>query len=241
MADSDFTKTPGIKLLDKSYLRSRASLLKADKALETVEPGIPTDWNLEDTKAVDGRIKNTGTTHISIRDRYGNVLSMTTSIENAFGSRVMSGGFLLNNQLTDFAFSPLDETGMPRANMVEGGKRPRSSMSPVIVFNSQGHPVLVIGSAGGSRIIGYVLQRIVSILDWDIPIDKALIMPNILDRGYGVEIENIADQRYNEFFKTYGHSVKNKEMNSGLTAIFINEKSLEGFADPRRDGIALGE
>ena len=240
MADPDFAKTPGTSLLDSAYLKKRAQKIKTDKPLLTVSPGIPPGWSEEVKRAPDVSIKPPGTTHMSIVDSYGNVLSMTTSIENAFGSRLMVGGFLLNNQLTDFSFSPNDENGVPVANRVEGGKRPRSSMAPTIIFDPDGQPFMVIGSAGGSRIIGYVLQRIVSVIDWGFDIQRALDMPHIVHRGKKLELET-SGLHLAESLKNHGHPVTVGEMNSGLTAIHFKKGIMHGAADPRRDGVAMGE
>lgn len=237
MADPDFVVTPGISLLDPTYLERRAGLIQQDKAMLKVTPG---EFIVEQKQAADLRIKNTGTTHMSIRDAYGNILSMTTSIENAFGSRLMVEGFLLNNQLTDFSFAPNDENGVPVANRVEGGKRPRSSMAPTIIFDPSGEPFMVIGSAGGSRIIGYILQRIIAVIDWNMDLQDAMNMPNILHRGEKLEVETTALD-YAEPLKNLGHAVLVTDMNSGLTGIQFKNGQIIGAADPRRDGVAMGE
>ena len=238
MADPDFVNTPGMALLDPSYIKSRAALIQTDKAQKQVEPGKPSLWNgplYDEGNALD----RPGTTHISIIDKYGNALSMTSTIESAFGSHLMVDGFLLNNQLTDFSFSPIGKDGKTLvANMVEGGKRPRSSMSPTIVFDENDKPILIIGSAGGSRIIGYVLQSLISILDWNIPVDKALAMPHILNRGAVTEME---DDTYSTALKIKGHKVKIAPLNSGLTAIHVTDKAITAAADPRREGIGMGD
>lgn len=237
IADPDFVVTPGSTLLDHAYLKERAALINPDHAMTEVTAG---EFVVEQAYAPDERTKNTGTTHISIRDRYGNILSMTTSIENAFGSRLMVDGFLLNNQLTDFSFKPNDKDGNPIANKVEGGKRPRSSMSPTIIFDPLGEPFMVIGSAGGSRIIGYVLQRIIAVIDWNMDLQSAMNMPNILHRGKKLEVESTALD-YAEPLKNLGHAVLVGDMNSGMTGLHFKNGEIIGAADPRRDGIALGE
>jgi gamma-glutamyltranspeptidase/glutathione hydrolase len=240
MADPDFVQTPDTLLLNKDYLRKRASLINVRKPMMEVSPGVPPGWSDKYRRATDPSIKPPGTTHISIVDSYGNVLSMTSSIENAFGSRLMVKGFLLNNQLTDFSFKPTDENGLPVANAVEAGKRPRSSMAPTIVFDPEGNPFLAIGSAGGSRIIGYVAQRIVSIIDWGIGVQGALNMPNIVHRGEKLELEK-SGLRFAVPLKDIGHPVLVGDMNSGLTAIHFKNGYAFGAADPRRDGVAMGE
>jgi len=236
MADPDFVNTPGLKLIDPEYLKQRSSLIQMDKPLTPVKAGKPKSWNgpLYET---GNEISKPGTSHISIVDSYGNIISMTTTIEGAFGSHVMTNGFLLNNQLADFAFTPIDAEQKLVANMVEGGKRPRSSMSPTIVFDQTGQPVLVLGSAGGSRIIGYVLQRIISVLDWEMPLDDALAMKHTLARSRAIETEN---EQLETWFGELKNSVELKQLNSGITAIAIKNGNLTGAADPRREGLALG-
>lgn len=240
MADPDFVKTPDTLLLDPTYLKERASLIDIKRPLLNPTAGVPATWNNENPQAQDDSVKPPGTTHLSIVDMYGNILSMTSSIENAFGSRIMVDGYLLNNQLTDFAFEPNDEAGNPKANRVEGGKRPRSSMAPTIIFDPAGKPFMVIGSAGGSRIIGFVLQRIISVIDWDMSLAEAMSAPNIVHRGEKLELESSGMEQA-ESLKNYGHPVLVGEMNSGLTAIEFKGGQMIGVADPRRDGTAMGE
>ena len=239
MADPDFVDTPGQALLDKNYLKTRAALINADKAMLDVSAGTP-PYEFKTSMASDSSIKPPGTTHMSIVDMSGNIVSMTSSIESAFGSHVMVNGFLLNNQLTDFAFMPADESGVQKANRVQGGKRPRSSMAPTIVFDPKGQPFMVVGSAGGSRIIGFVLEQIIHAIDWVIPVGESLSRPHILHRGKKLEVEvNGLDMA--EPLKNHGHAVLVGEMNSGLSVIRFYGDQMYGAADPRREGIALGE
>ena len=240
MADPDFVKTPDILLLDNDYLDHRASLIDTKRPLLNPTHGVPAGWGERQALVADSSLKPPGTTHMSIVDSYGNILSMTSSIEHSFGARVMVDGYLLNNQLTDFAFEPNDEAGNPKANRVEGGKRPRSSMAPTIIFDPDGEPFMVIGSAGGSRIIGYVLQRIIAAIDWGQPIDKAVAAPHIVHRGKKLELETSGVDRA-ESLKDYGHPVLVGEMNSGISAITWRDGVITGTADPRRDGTAMGE
>ncbi len=239
MADPDFVKTPDTLLLDPLYLKSRAALIQHKSPMQDVRHGVPAGWVASISQAQDASVKPPGTTHMSIVDGYGNILSMTSSIENAFGSRIMVDGYLLNNQLTDFAFVPNDKNGNPKANRVEGGKRPRSSMSPTIIFDPENKPFMVIGSAGGSRIIGFVLQRIISVIDWDMDIAQALAAPHIVHRGKKLELESSGVDMA-EPLKDFGHPVLVGEMNSGLTAIHFKNGQMTGAADPRRDGTAMG-
>lgn len=238
MADPDFVKTPGAAVIDPAYLKKRAALISPDGPMKAAMPGTPPGW-VEPPRFPDEAIKPPGTTHVTIVDREGNILSMTSSIEDAFGSRLMVGGFLLNNQLTDFSFEP-DYQGKEVANRVQGGKRPRSSMTPVIMFGPDGNPVLAIGSAGGSAIIGYVLERIVAMVDWKMDLQAALDMPNVINRGSKTEVESGAEILESQL-KTIGHLTDIADLTSGLTAIEIKGGALTGAADPRREGVAKGQ
>ena len=237
MADSDYVPVPTEGLINPKYLADRANLLRRETALETVAPGTPEfDHTLH--WADDESLELPSTSHISIVDAYGNVLSMTTTIENGFGSRLMTNGFLLNNELTDFSFRT-HRDGVPIANRLEPGKRPRSSMSPTIVMED-GAPVLAIGSPGGSRIIGYVAKAIVAWADWDMGLQAALSLPHAVNRfgTYDLEAGTNAETLA-EPLSSMGFEVNLRDLNSGLHAIEIGE-SLKGAADPRREGIALG-
>lgn len=239
MADSDFIAMPTDGLLDPAYLAGRGKLLAGDDSLPEVSAGSP-GWSHAALWGRDRAIELPSTTHISIVDAQGNALSMTTTIENGFGSRVMVRGFLLNNELTDFSFATHDEAGLPIANALAPGKRPRSSMSPSIVTRD-GRPVLVIGSPGGSRIIGYVARAIVAHLDWGMDVQQAIAAPHILSRFGPVDIE--AASPANALagpLSDMGFEVKETELNSGLHGIAITPEGLQGGADPRREGIALG-
>ncbi len=238
MADSDYVPMPTKGLVDPAYLTTRSKLLAGDDALPEVAPGNPT-FDHASNWADDEAIELPSTSHISIVDAYGNVLSMTTTIENAFGSRLMTNGFLLNNELTDFSFRS-HRDGVPIANRLEPGKRPRSSMAPTIVMQD-GAPVLAIGSPGGSRIIGYVATAIIGWADWGLNVQEALSMPHLVNRfgTYDLEDGTTASAQANAL-SAMGFEVKIRGLNSGLHAIEIRE-TLKGGADPRREGIALGE
>lgn len=240
MADSDFVPMPTEGLVDPNYLATRAELLAGDDALPDVAPGNPA-WDHAMLLADDESIELPSTSHISIVDQFGNALSMTTTIENGFGSRLMApGGFLLNNELTDFSFRTHSD-GVPIANRVEPGKRPRSSMSPTIVMQA-GEPVLVIGSPGGSRIIGYVAQTIIAHLDWDMDVQSAISMPHLVNRFGTYDLEEGTDaEGFADALTEMGYEVNVRGLTSGLHAIAISEYGLFGGADPRREGIALGE
>lgn len=237
-ADSDFVPVPTEGLVDPEYLATRAAALAGDTALEEVAPGTPAfdhalNW------ADDASIELPSTSHFVIVDAAGNVASMTTTIENAFGSRLMVRGFLLNNELTDFSFRSHSD-GVPIANRVEPGKRPRSSMAPTIVMKD-GSPVLAIGSPGGSRIIGYVAESIVAHLDWGMDVQQAVSVPHAVNRfgTYDVE-EGSSAEALAAPLTDMGFEVNTRALTSGLHAISIGGV-LQGGADPRREGIALGQ
>lgn len=238
MADSDYVPMPTKGLVDPDYLATRAGLLEGQTALEEVAPGTP-DWDHALIWADDDSIELPSTSHISIVDGAGNVLSMTTTIENAFGSRLMTGGFLLNNELTDFSFRT-HRDGVPIANRLEPGKRPRSSMAPTIVMKD-GAPVLAIGSPGGSRIIPYVAKTILAWADWGLDIQQAVSLPHAVNRfgSYDLEAGTWAEDLQPEL-QAMGYQTQIRDLNSGLHAIEIGTV-LRGAADPRREGIALGE
>ena len=237
MADSDFVPMPTKGLVDAEYLAERAKLLQGDTALDSVAPGTP-EFDHALIWADDESIEFPSTSHISIVDQYGNVLSMTTTIENGFGSRLMTNGFLLNNELTDFSFRSHSD-GVPIANRLEPGKRPRSSMAPTIVMQD-GKPVLAIGSPGGSRIIGYVATAIVGWADWGLNVQEALSLPHAVNRFGTYDLEAGTEaETFEAALTDMGFEVNIRDLNSGLHAIEIGE-GLKGGADPRREGIALG-
>jgi gamma-glutamyltranspeptidase/glutathione hydrolase len=239
MADSDFVPMPTKGLVSDDYLSERAKLLTGSTALTEVVPGNP-EYSHASLWADDVSLELPSTSHISIVDSYGNALSMTTTIENGFGSRLMANGFLLNNELTDFSFSSHID-GVPIANRVEPGKRPRSSMSPTIVLKD-GLPTLVIGSPGGSRIIGYVAEAIVAHIDWGMNVQAAVSTPHAINRFGTFELEKGTSlENMIEPMEALGYKIKLRALNSGLHAISITKDGLAGGADPRREGIALGQ
>ncbi|GAB3376536.1 gamma-glutamyltransferase [Spongiibacter taiwanensis] len=237
IADPDFVEVPTQGLVDPGYLKQRADLISDKQRLQDVTagnpPGAPPREGSESPELPS-------TSHFSIVDSDGNVVSMTTSIETAFGSRVMVGGFLLNNQLTDFSFAPKDETGELIANRIESGKRPRSSMSPTIVLKD-GQPILAIGSPGGARIIDYVALSLYRILAMDMPIDEAISAGHVVAMGPYLELE--AGRFTPEQIKVLedlGHAPRQGEQTSGLHVIRLLPDGLEGAADPRREGEVAG-
>lgn len=238
VADSDYVPVPVDGLLAPAYLRTRAELLDRSDALPEVEAGAP-EFDHALLWGDDDAIDLPSTSHISIVDSYGNALSMTTTIENAFGSNIMAAGFLLNNELTDFSFAS-HEGGRPVANRVEPGKRPRSSMAPTIVMKD-GAPVLVLGSPGGSQIISYVANALIGYVDWRMDVQQMVAMPHLTNRfgtyelEEGTQAEALADP-----LRDMGFEVDLRGLNSGLHAIAIGD-GLQGGADPRREGLAIGE
>ncbi|MBB3978135.1 gamma-glutamyltranspeptidase/glutathione hydrolase [Rhizobium azooxidifex] len=241
LADTDFVPAPIKGLLQKDYLGKRAALLDGDRALadDAVKAGEP-EWDHALLFGRDTALELPSTSHFVIVDRDGNVVSMTTTIENGFGSRLMTGGFLLNNELTDFSFTTHDN-GVPVANRVEPGKRPRSSMAPTIVMKD-GRPLLAIGSPGGSQIIGYVTQALIAYIDWGMDVSQIVAMPHLLNRFGTFEIEAGTDaEKLAGPLQALGYEVKIGDMSSGLHAIEITKEGLKGSADPRREGVAVGE
>lgn len=239
MTDSDFFDVPVKGLLDQKYIAERSALITPNEALQKVSAGSPPAVKTVQL-AQDQAIELPSTTHFNIVDSQGNVISMTSSIENVFGSRVMAAGFLLNNELTDFSFVA-NKDGKPVANRVEANKRPRSSMAPTIVMHDD-KPYLAIGSPGGSRIIGYVAQSIIAHVDWGMDIQQAIDQPRMINRFGAMDVEiNTPLADYAQQFEAMGYSVNKRDLNSGLHAIRITETGLEGAADPRREGVALGK
>ncbi len=245
MADSDFVPMPTKGLLAPDYLQKRAAMIATDRALtqEAVSPGAPT-WEhaglAPDQLADDQSLELPSTSHISIIDGEGNIISMTTTIENGFGSRVMAAGFLLNNELTDFSFKS-HKDGVPIANRVEPGKRPRSSMSPTIVLKD-GKPVIAIGSPGGSRIIGYVARTLIALIDWNMDIQSAISAPHLVNRFGTFDVEKgTAAESLAPKLEALGFPVKVRDLNSGLHGFVITPTGLEGGADPRREGIVIAQ
>ncbi|MFU8883323.1 MAG: gamma-glutamyltransferase [Rhodobacterales bacterium] len=239
LADSDFVPVPVQGLLDPAYLAQRAALFSGGGVLDQATAGEP-EFDHTLFRADGDTFERPATTHISIVDSHGNALSMTSTIENAFGARLMAAGFLLNNELTDFSFRS-HEGGVPIANRVEPGKRPRSSMAPTIL-RRDGEPVLVLGSPGGSSIIGYVAQAVIAHLDWGMDVQQAADMGRALNRfgiydlEEGTEAAALAGP-----LAALGYEVRLGAQTSGLHAISRGPDGLLGGADPRREGIVLGE
>ena len=238
IADTDFVNVPIKELTDQNYINKRANFLNSKKKIEKVKAGnliskSSSNW-IEDIS-----LELPSTSHISIVDKYGNALSMTTTIENGFGSRLMTNsGFLLNNELTDFSFKSF-KNGKKIANSIAPGKRPRSSMAPTIILKNN-KPVYILGSPGGSNIIGYVINAVVSLIDWKMNVQEAASIPHGINK-YGTYYleKNTFLSELRPSLEAMNYKVKLKEFSSGLNIIFINDK-LYGGSDHRREGIAIG-
>ncbi|NOI36201.1 gamma-glutamyltransferase [Vibrio cyclitrophicus] len=239
MADQDYIPMPTQGLVNTDYLQERAQLITAGKALDSAPSGTP-PWDHAMLRSQDVSIELPSTSHFNIVDSDGNVVSMTTTIENAFGSRLMVRGFLLNNELTDFSFKTHND-GNPIANRLEPGKRPRSSMAPTIIMQDD-KPYMAIGSPGGSRIIGYVAQAIIAHTQWDMDIQQAINQPHFLNRFGTLDLEKgTSAENFKSELEKMGFEVNVRDLNSGLHAIRITKDGLEGAADPRREGTAIGQ
>ena len=258
IGDPDFITVDADSLIDKEYLRSRADLIRNDIAMKNVTAGNPNAL----VRGKDSTPDNPSTSHFTVVDKDGLVVSMTTTVEAAFGSQRMAAGFILNNQLTDFSFQPRDSDGLLVANAVGPNKRPRSSMAPVIIFNPEGEFLFTSGSPGGSSIIAYTAKTIVGILDWGLSPQDAIELPNVIARNgrVAVEAKGLKDEISGEIdrgspaeefglpeslikgLESRGHKVRrSKGEFSGIHIIYRDEDgTLMGGADPRREGVALG-
>ncbi len=244
LADPAHAPVPLRGLLDPVYLTLRAQLIDRDRAMAEPRAGNP-PWRLGPPPPSAPPQPEHGTAHLSVTDAAGHVVAMTTTIEGPFGAHLMVRGLLLNNELTDFSFVPEVE-GRPVANRVAPGKRPRSSMAPTIVFGAGGEPVLALGSAGGARIIGHVAQGLVALLDWGMEPQAAVSLPRVGALDEWVELEaGTAAAGLGPALETRGFPVRALPMTSGLGVIRMERlpdgRRLTGGADPRREGVVLGE
>ena len=238
LGDSDFVDIPDA-YLDAGYLEERSTLIDPGKAMGVATPGIPPGWD-KASLSPDIERPRAGTSHFVIIDAKGNMISATTTIESGFGNRVMAHGFLLNNELTDFSFVP-EADGSPVANRVEAGKRPRSSMAPIIVFED-GLPVLLTGSPGGAAIIHYTALSLISILDWGMDPQQAIDLPHVTNLNGRTNVEEgEGAEAFAEGLKALGHEVNIANLNSGLHVIAITDDGLVGAADKRREGAVMGD
>ncbi|UYV20480.1 gamma-glutamyltransferase [Halomonas qaidamensis] len=251
IGDPDFVEAPGgdwSLMLAPDYLANRSALIDEQSMGGSAKPGNPGELSI--SVASQPEQPEYGTSHISIVDAEGNALAMTTTIEQAFGSRILAdggtglaGGYLLNNELTDFSFVP-EIDGEPVANRVEPGKRPRSSMSPTLVFDQEsGELVASLGSPGGAAIIHYTARTLVAMRDWGLNAQEALNLPHAITLGGDVFIEEGRfPEETIEALRERGHTVNERELTSGLQAIMrLEDGSLFGGADPRREGVVMGD
>jgi gamma-glutamyltranspeptidase / glutathione hydrolase len=233
LADSDFVAVPVAGLLDPAYLAERSALIDPDKARADYPAGNP-PGSAPRTAAISGEVS--GTTHFSAVDRDGNIANMTSTIEGPFGSQLIAGGFFLNNELTDFTLAP-EKDGAPVANRVMGGKRPLSSMSPTMVFDGEGRAVLALGSAGGKRIIMHVTKSLIGVLDFGLPLDKAIALPNIYFGGGDLQVEQgTALSAMTDQLSAYGQKVKASDLGSKVNGVQLVGETWVGAADPRAEG-----
>ncbi len=244
LADSDFTPVPTAGLVAPNYLAQRAALI-GERSMGIAKPGQPA--GIQMAYAPDRSPLRISTSQVVAVDDMGGAVSMTTTVEAAFGSHVMVQGFLLNNQMTDFSFIP-EENGQPVANRVQPGKRPRSAMAPTLVFDREsGELLATVGSPGGSQIIEYVSKSLVAMLDWNLDPQAAISLPNFGSRNGATELEaGLFSPGLKQALKDKGHALSEIDMTSGIQAIVLKRDaqgkvSLSGGADPRREGEALGD
>jgi gamma-glutamyltranspeptidase/glutathione hydrolase len=237
VGDPAFVSVPAAGMLDVAYVASRARLIGTSAA----PPPLPGNPVLAPLIAADSTKEPTGTSHFIIRDAAGNVVSMTTTVESLFGTGRMVDGFFLNNQLTDFAFLPRDPQGRPAANAVAPGKRPRSSMTPAIVLAADGRFAGAFGSAGGNAILAYVAKSMVAAIDWSLPVQQALAVPNLVARGanFNGEVTKFSPEIL-AALQARGIDLKpGQGEDSGVQAVMIRDGRVDGGADPRREGVVL--
>jgi len=238
VADPAFADVPVRGMLDPEYLDRRAALVRADRTMVRAPAGMPPG---APKVAVSPQYAEAGTSHFSIVDADGNAVAVTSSIEQQFGNRTMVRGFLLNNQLTDFAWFA-EQGGVPVANRAAGGKRPRSSMAPTLVFDRERRLAMIAGSPGGQTIINYVARTVVALLDWKLPPQDALAMPNFGSRNGPTEVERgPAGDAIARGLEALGHEVRRPDMTSGVHLIVRGADGWIGAADPRREGLAVGD
>jgi len=237
VGDPAFVRVPVTGLIDPAYLDQRVELIGATAGPPPV-PGIPAGALVA---GADRTLEPTGTSHLIVRDADGNVVSMTTTVESIFGTGRMVDGFFLNNQLTDFSFSPVDQQGRPAANAVAAGKRPRSSMTPAILLTKDGKFAGAIGSAGGNSILAFVAKSLAAAVDWNMTMPQALAAPNLVARGpsFQGEVTKFPPEVL-EGLRQRGIDLKpGQGEDSGVTGVLIRNGQIDGAADPRREGVVL--
>lgn len=240
VADPDFVPVVA-GLTDPEYLAQRSGLIRIGESMGVAPPGEPRGKGWTTAFAEGDALEFPSTSHVSIVDGWGNAVALTTTIEDGFGSRLMVHGFLLNNELTDFSFVPT-RGGQLIANRVEGGKRPRSSMAPTIVYDRAGRIKLISGSPGGSAIINYVAKSVIGVLDWQLDPQAAIDLPNFGSRNGPTELERGSRaEKLAAKLRAIGHEVKVVDFNSGLHMIMRRGQHWIGGADPRREGVVRGQ
>ncbi|MCY7281506.1 MAG: gamma-glutamyltransferase [Sphingomonas bacterium] len=237
VGDPAFASVPIEGLLDPAYIDQRAKLIGAaagpPPVAGTPRGAVPA--------AADRTLEPAGTSHFIVRDRTGNVVSMTTTVESIFGSGRMVDGFFLNNQMTDFSFVPTDANGLRQANAVAPGKRPRSSMTPLILLDPDGRFAGAIGSAGGNAILPFVAKSLVAAIDWGLPLQDAIALPNLVARGksFGGEVTRFSPQLL-DGLRARGIDLKpGQGEDSGVQGVLIRDGRIDGGYDPRREGVVL--
>ncbi|WP_404479424.1 gamma-glutamyltransferase [Novosphingobium sp. BL-52-GroH] len=237
LGDPDFVPVPVEALLDPAYLRRRGALISADRTMAKVSAGLPAPH-----LARGEGPEEHGTSHFVVVDRQGNTASWTSTIESAFGSGIMVGGFYLNNELTDFSFVP-EKDGAIVANRVEGGKRPRSSMAPTLVYGPDGKLLLVVGAAGGATIPVQVIRALIGSLDWKLPVDQALALPVLFAPTDTINVEKGSRlEAMIPALTALGHgSVRAIEMPLKTNAVAVVDGRLVGAGDPRSEGVAVSQ
>jgi gamma-glutamyltranspeptidase/glutathione hydrolase len=239
VADPDFISVPVANLLDPAYLRSRGAQIDSRVSMGIALPGEA--LHLLRKRGADNAHDLPSTTHLVAVDRYGHGVSMTSTIESEFGSKIFVRGFLLNNQLTDFSLQPKDASGQLVANRVESGKRPRSSMAPIVITKNK-QLFMLVGSPGGSSIINFVAKTLIGVIDWNLNAYEAIKLPNMGSRNRDTEIERgTALESLAPALRGKGHRVNVFPMPSGVQAIVRDSSGLTGGADPRREGSVAGE
>jgi len=237
VGDPAFVAVPVEGMLDPAYVASRARLIGPSAG----PPPLPGKPALATLTAADTTHEVAGTSHFIIGDARGNVVSMTTTVESIFGSGRMVDGFFLNNQMTDFAFLPRDKDGSPAANAVAPGKRPRSSMVPLILLNRDGSFAGAFGSAGGNAILAYVAKSMVAAIDWNLPVQQALAAPNLVARGarFNGEVTKFSPEML-AVLRDRGIDLgPGQGEDSGVHAVMIRNGRIDGGFDPRREGVVL--
>ncbi len=236
VGDADHVEVPVAGLLEPDYVRARPAL--ADGLTGAAKPGTPPGAGV---RAPDATLEPAGTSHFVVIDAQGNAVSMTTTVESLFGSGRMAGGFFLNNELTDFSFTPATADGAPAANAVVPGKRPRSSMVPILILDRQGNLVGALGSPGGSAILAYNLKALIGVIDWNLSMQQAIDLPNLVAKGsgFGADTQMFSPDLTAALAAQGIVLSPNASENSGLHGAIWRNGRWDGGADPRREGVAL--